>query len=390
MAIREQFRRQAVSWEEDRTKNITFIVTEDCQLRCKYCYLAGKSPGRRLEFEVAKRTVDYLLSARALFPEPAVVWDFIGGEPFIEIELIDRISDYIKLRMYETDHPWFNSYRFSFSTNGLLYADPRVQRYIDKNRTHVSVGITIDGVKEKHDLMRVFPDGSGSYDKVAANIPLWLRQFPDAATKVTVAHDDLPYVKESVLHLWRLGVKNVNINVVFEDVWQDGDDAILEEQLVGLADAIIDGGLYREHMCSFFDDSIGRPLDPQRDNQNWCGAGMMLAVGAGGDFYPCVRFAPHSLTRRPPRTVGNCFTGLDESRLRPFLALDRASQSPPECLACEVASGCAWCQGLNYDCADSDTIYQRATYICRMHKARVRANDYYWDRLRRRLGAAIC
>ena len=29
-------------WGEGTAKNITFIVTEDCQLRCKYCYLHGK------------------------------------------------------------------------------------------------------------------------------------------------------------------------------------------------------------------------------------------------------------------------------------------------------------------------------------------------------------
>ena len=33
------------------------------------------------------------------------------------------------------------------------------------------------------------------------------------------------------------------------------------------------------------------------------------------------------------------------------------------------------------DAEETDTIYQRATAICRMHKARVRANNYYWIRL---------
>lgn len=50
-----------------------------------------------------------------------------------------------------------------------------------------------------------------------------------------------------------------------------------------------------------------------------------------------------------------------------------------------MASGCAWCQGENYDAADSPTIYQRSTAICKMHKARVRANNYYWNKLYRKL-----
>lgn len=373
-------------WEEGRAKTVTFIVTEDCQLRCRYCYLVGKNDKSRMDFDIARRTVDYLLSDRKLFHEPSVIWDFIGGEPLVEIELIDRISDYIKRRMFELDHPWFTSYRFSFSTNGILYGDPRVQRYISKNKSHLSFGITIDGTRAKHDLQRVYPDGSGSYDDVVRNVPLWLEQFPGSSTKVTVSRDDLPFIKESVLHLYDLGIRTVNINCVFEDAWQEGDDSLFEAQLTELADAIVDGDLYKDHDCSFFSDLIGRPLDRVTENQNWCGAGKMLAVDHKGDFYGCVRFAPFSLQRRGPRVLGNCFDGIDVNLLRPYLTLDRLLQSPRECVECEVASGCAWCQGVNYDFADTDTICRRAVYICPMHKARVRANAYYWEKLRRKTG----
>ena len=53
-----------------------------------------------------------------------------------------------------------------------------------------------------------------------------------------------------------------------------------------------------------------------------------------------------------------------------------------------MAEGCAWCQGENYDAADTPTIYQRSTAICLMHKARVRANNYYWNKLFRKLELA--
>ena len=43
------------------------------------------------------------------------------------------------------------------------------------------------------------------------------------------------------------------------------------------------------------------------------------------------------------------------------------------------------CQGENYDAAVTPTIYQRSTAICKMHKARVRANNYYWNKLFRKL-----
>lgn len=380
------FKKELDAWKEGLAKNITFIVTKDCQLACKYCYLVGKNEKERMPWDVAKQAIDYILSHEEDMREESVVWDFIGGEPFLEIELIDKICDYLKVEMYRRNHHWFNSYRFSFSTNGINYHTDKVQHFIKKNREHLSIGITIDGTEMKHDLNRVYKgDGRGSYADVVRNIPLWLSQFPNGGTKVTISSADIPYIKESVLHLYSLGIHEVNINCVFEDVWKEGDDARFEEQLMQLADAIIDGEYYRDYACSFFSEYLGKPLDCVLQNQNWCGAGRMLAVDAAGNFYPCTRFAQYSLRSKKAWIIGNIHDGIDKNKLRPFLTLDRCTQSEQKCIDCEVAEGCAWCQGENYDAADTPTIYQRSTAICLMHKARVRANNYYWNKLFRKL-----
>ncbi len=378
--------KKASIWQSGRAKSITFIVTKDCQLACKYCYLVGKNTKERMTWEVAKQAIDYILERESEFPEESVVWDFIGGEPFIEIDLIDRICDYLKLEMFKREHHWFNSYRFSFSTNGINYHEEKIQRFIAKNYDHLSIGITIDGTKQKHDLNRVYKGSErGSYQDVARNIPLWLSQFPNAATKVTISSEDIPYIRESVLHLYSLGIHEININCVFENVWKVNDEVLFEEQLTLLADDIIDKELYKDYTCSFFNESIGKPLDKEKDNQNWCGAGKMLAIDAAGYFYPCTRFAQYSLRNKKARTIGNIHDGLEFNKIRPFLVLDRCTQSPRQCLECEIASGCAWCQGENYDAAETETIFQRSTAICKMHKARVRANNYYWNKLFRKL-----
>lgn len=385
-------------WEDGVAKSITFIVTKDCQLACKYCYLVGKNTKERMTWDVAKHAIDYILDQEADMKEESVIWDFIGGEPFLEIDLVDKICDYLKVEMFRRNHHWFNSYRFSFSTNGINYATNKVQHFIKKNHEHLSIGITIDGTKRKHDLNRIWKTAEmehgimpkpeeehGSYDDVVKNIPLWLEQFPGAGTKVTISSADIPYIKESVLHLYSLGIHEVNINCVFEDVWKDGDDKLFEQQLTELADAIIDGGYYTDYACSFFTEHMGKPMDCQSENQNWCGAGRMLAVDAEGNFYPCTRFAQYSLRSKKAWIIGNVRDGIDRNKLRPFFTLDRCTQSTDECINCEVASGCAWCQGENYDAADTPTVYQRSTAICKMHKARVRANNYYWNKLYRKL-----
>lgn len=385
-------------WQSGKAKTVTFIVTKDCQLACKYCYLVGKNSKERMSWEVAKQAIDYILDHEEDFKEESVVWDFIGGEPFLEIDLIDKICDYIKIELFKRNHHWFNSYRFSFSTNGINYDTEKVQNFIKKNIDHLSIGITIDGTKQKHDLNRIWKTSDmqngimpkpeeerGTYNDVVRNIPLWLSQFPNAGTKVTISSADIPYICDSVLHLYSLGIHEVNINCVFEDVWHEGDDLRFETQLLQLADAIIDGGYYNDYACSFYSEQIGKPMDSVLDNQNWCGAGRMLSLDAAGNFYPCTRFAQYSLREKKAWVIGNVHDGINKNRVRPFLTLDRCTQSRPECVDCEVASGCAWCQGENYDAAESPTVYQRATAICKMHKARVRANNYYWNKLYRKL-----
>lgn len=287
-------------WTENTARNITFIVTKDCQLACKYCYLVGKNSRERMSFDIAKQAIDYILAHEEDMREESVIWDFIGGEPFLEIDLIDQICDYIKKELFRLNHHWFNSYRFNFSTNGINYHTEKVQRFINKNANHLSIGVTIDGTKRKHDLNRIWKtpemergimpkkeEERGSYNDVVRNIPLWLKQFPNGATKVTISSADISFIKESVLHLYSLGIHEVNINCVFENVWNEGDDKLFEEQLIMLADAIIDNGYYQDYACSFYSEHLGKPMNRLLDNNNWCGAGMMLSIDAAGNFYPC-------------------------------------------------------------------------------------------------------
>ena len=208
-----------------------------------------------MSFDIAKKFIDYILTGPLKRSEYVII-EFIGGEPFIETELVDKITDYFKLRSFELDHEWYWKYRLNFSTNGVNYGDCEVQAYIEKNIHKMSCGITIDGTKEKHDLQRVYPDGRGSYDDVRKNIDLYLKQF-SPNTKVTFSREDLPMLKDSILHLWEIGITEVSANVVFEDVWKADDDILFERQLIELADYVLNNQLYDQYYCTLFDEKIG-------------------------------------------------------------------------------------------------------------------------------------
>lgn len=88
---------QLESWNGSTAQSLTFIVTEDCNLRCKYCYITHKASNKKMNFSVAKKFIDYVLNSE-MIKQHAVTLDFIGGEPLLEIELIDKICDYFKLK----------------------------------------------------------------------------------------------------------------------------------------------------------------------------------------------------------------------------------------------------------------------------------------------------
>lgn len=377
-----KFNKRPSEYLQGTAANVTFIVTNQCQLRCRYCYLHKEESKRVLPLSIAKKAVNLILDHPQKWSQQGVVFDFIGGEPLLEIELIDAITCHIKRMLYQKNHPWFEEYRFNISTNGLLYEDESVQRFLQKNIAHTSIAISLDGSKKKHDAHRVFPDGTGSYDKVIKSFKRYISQFPQGSTKATLSHGDLPFLKESVLHLFSLGVGFVDMNLVYEDVWKKDDPALLENQLVALADHMIKEGLYRNHSCSFFTEELGNPLSPIYNTNSWCGAGRMMAIDTDGLIYPCNRFTQNALSCSRPRAIGTVDEGIDENLQRAFLAMTRKSQSPPECMTCSAASGCSWCPAQSYDATCGATVYHRAITNCELHKAVARAKRYYWSALR--------
>ena len=372
----------ASSWRSSNSQQLTFVVTQDCNLRCGYCYMIGKNNCHIMSIETAKKAIDYFVENKeTLFNTEYLILDFIGGEPLLEIKLIEQIVDYFFVKTYTEKCDWFGRVRINLQSNGVLVDTPEVHHLLKKYRNLVSLGITIDGIKVKHDLHRVFPDGKGSYEIVEKN---YLKAFSwgiTDSTKVTFGSEDLKYLKDSIIHLWSFGIENIPANIVFEDVWKEGDDAIYHDQLVELADHIIDNKLWNKHNTSLFSDSIGFKAKSEDLMHPVCGTGNMYCVDSDGSIYNCVRFMGYSLNGKRSRKIGDIYNGIIADRLRPLKTVFPKYLNSPKCLECRVNQHCPYCSGNNYDVSENNTIFYRATAICDMFKAQVRANNYYWARL---------
>lgn len=372
------------------TRNITFQITDDCNLCCSYCYQHNKGH-HKMPFEVAKKLIDgiltndksinnYVKSENAI----GIVLEFIGGEPFLEVDLIDKIIDYFIEKCIILHHPWIDRFRVSICSNGVLYFTPKVQEFIKKHQTHLSFTISIDGNKTLHDACRVFPDGTGSYD-LAIKAAKHYRKYYDAilSSKMTLSPDNINFVFPALVNLWENDYNFIYCNCIYEKGWTIEHAKILYNELKKVADYLLNNHLERIKGTSI----LNLDLSQQKNisDKNFCGGdGNMLAVDYKGDLYPCLRYMESSIGQnQSPYIIGNVNDGIGYNQqtkdMIAGLDVTYKSQSPQECLDCPVSSECGWCSALNYQ--EFGTINKRTTYTCLMHKVRALANYYYQNKM---------
>lgn len=372
-------------------KTITFQVTEDCNLKCSYCYQINKNKNY-LNFEIAKKVIDNLMTDR-LNPESpyyqeqvvGIILEFIGGEPFLQIDLISQICDYFESQIYQyPDCPWTTNHRYNFSSNGTLYFTDKVQTFIKEKDPFLSIGITVDGDKILHDSCRKFENGEGSYDIAIQAALAELERVSIGPTKITISPENIIFLADGITNLFSLGFYHIAGNCVFEKGWELSHAKELYKQLIKIADWLIKNNLEEKIYFSFF-DPVKYTFCTTLDDAH-CGVSQhgMLAVDYQGFLYPCIRFMKSSLGNNiDPLKIGDIENWIGKTKeyknnLELLKTLTIRNMSPKKCLECPISSGCNWCTGLCYQEGD---ISSRTTYTCEMHQAAALAARYFYKKI---------
>lgn len=135
---------------------ITLCVSNDCNLRCKYCYAHGGSYGTdrgMMSLEVAERFVKF---CDVNFDSIQKIV-FFGGEPMLNAEVIDFVCKKIKETFLSKPA---SCPKFGLITNGTILDEPSY-KLIERHMSCVTV--SIDGPQAIHDMNRPYTDGRGSY-----------------------------------------------------------------------------------------------------------------------------------------------------------------------------------------------------------------------------------
>ena len=398
--------------EQWEGRSSTLILTDECNLRCTYCYCT-KTP-RIMSWDVAKEYIDFIFEeSLSLADIPKAeqtemihrkIFEFIGGEPLLQASLMFKCMDYIleRTEALPDNHPWKRDdwrcpvcptphrvpgIRFMISTNGLLLNDPGIRQGMEKwDSDYVSIGATLDGTREMHDLCRKTPEGEGSHAQVINAWRWLLKKYPPCATstKSTIAHENIDYIYDIVKYFYNMGITTLAQNCVFENVWHRGDQHRLLRQLIKVSDFLIERRRYEKMKVRWFGSSY---FEKTTSEAKWCGAGTYMdSCDAAGLLYPCLRFK--ELKIRPPFIFGDTKAGKNQEILDDFITLSKnVINNPeqhilsglPECINCPVSALCADCQAFAYDCFGS--LEAKSPFICPMHKAVCVANVYFFCKI---------
>ncbi|PKP57115.1 radical SAM protein [Candidatus Atribacteria bacterium HGW-Atribacteria-1] len=160
-------------------KQLILIITENCNLRCKYCVYSENYTNTRvlrnvnMDFETAKKAIEkYFFSFfRVKSKNPVLIptIGFYGGEPLLNFELIKKVVDYFT-KTYD------QKIYFGLTTNATLLNDEMINFFVKYN---FGIAISLNGHKEEHDRLRVYANGTGSFDRVMRNIKRIKKRYPE-------------------------------------------------------------------------------------------------------------------------------------------------------------------------------------------------------------------
>lgn len=370
-------------WPSFNGLNCTINTTEDCNLRCKYCYETCKTT-RNIDLDTAYKFIDLIVDSldkgddfiaiKGTSDEwiyNGVIWDFIGGDSLMDPELLDKLFTRINTKMSLMNNSPKRGWRASISSNGTLFSRPSVREFCEKWHENLSLGVSIDGCPTIHDMNRVFPDGSGSMPKIREYWDWYRKWFPveSRMTKATCARSTIPYLYESLKFMHEeLGLYYINQNFIMEDTGCTEDDyKELDHQLEMCTQYVLD---HDNELYWLILDHGGGMMSPEEfEISGKCGSGRMPCCSIDGKLYPCFRWLPHTQNGVDGvMQVGTVDTGFDH--IENFIAVQKGSirvncTRDPKCIGCEYESECSYCIG---GCYAEYGDFIRTTHICEITK----------------------
>lgn len=309
----------------------SFLISEDCNLACKYCFELIRRNKKHMSSEVAVDAVNYLyenaIKNLKYQNNEEVGITLFGGEPFLKPDIIDDVVNAALKARKETGI----NFNVGAITNGTILNDDIINQYKRYNDLGVdfSIQLSVDSIKELNDENRVTKAGKGTFDIIEKNIEGFKEIFGGSNFHETN--------KRNFLHVHG-SLNNVTIHKMYEsylffrDVWKipaiwfmpivgsfwkDEDADTYYQQLKLISDEI-KSKLIETNDLKWLDDyaPLNRALDEKPIGMGTpCGAGKnYCTITASGEIYVCHQFYFHKDYNSAK--LGTIYEGIDDERAR--------------------------------------------------------------------------
>lgn len=152
------------SWEgKSHTLNLWVQTTNDCNLRCSYCYIHTLGHGDFLSEEMIDTFIKKVVETVVIHRLRLVQLRLAGGEPLLKYQLWKKYLPQLRKELEKVNC----SLKVAFLSNLVALSDDIIQFMKDNS---VGIGVSMDGLNEFQDATRHFANGNGSYKIVRKNI----------------------------------------------------------------------------------------------------------------------------------------------------------------------------------------------------------------------------
>jgi len=167
-------------------------ITNQCNLRCKYCYVNKTS--EVMSKEVAETATKNIFRDAKRHGFKHITFKFSGGEALLELSTILFVTDLAKKLAKETGL----EVEFVVLSNGVLITE-EVAKTLKENGIRAS--ISLDGTEKYHDAQRVFANGSGSFKFAIKGLENLLAQKVPFNVSVTITNKNAENLPELTKYL---------------------------------------------------------------------------------------------------------------------------------------------------------------------------------------------
>lgn len=350
-----------------------FVLTDTCNLRCVYCQAQKEDRLQKnmMDFETAEKAVEFALQS----PEKCMTFEFQGGEPLLNFEVIRHIVNYTNERKQD------KTVYFSIVSN-LTLLNQEMMDFIFANSIQIST--SLDGNQDVHDHNRSFLNGQGSYEMVLQKIRLLRDRGINAGAIETTTKYSLSYPEKIIDAYIENGFDMIFLRPLtplgcaaaeWDKIGYSPDEfvAFYKRCLDYLIRKNLDGYRISEGCAGIFLKKIlGKSSVNYMDLRSPCGAALgQLAYYYNGDIYTCDEGRMLAEMGNSAFRLGNVFKDdynkIMDSGVTRTMCRASCIESIPECSQCVYEPYCGVCPVVNLALYGDIIAKQPNNYRCRIY-----------------------